>query len=864
LVYIVGDFNEDLIKHDQDSNCQNLIDTAANHGFVQIVSRPTRITDHSATLIDHVYTNSLDNTISCNIITHDITDHLATHTKIKLGTTGNRPQFSFHNRRVNREGRIFNEANHAAFKNLIDSETWEEITDDMDAQSKYEKFDEIYSRHYNSAYPLAAQRKRRKFERKDPKPWILPWLEEACNRKQEHYHNFVKAPTPENKAIYDKWDEFCEKHCNKARAKYYKKYFTDYKDNSRKQWEMINKLLNRGRKKTSVAKLMNDDGSTVNSPSAIAEKFNEYFSNIATNMKQTNTGQQNPDSYIDYLQDSTENTIYLRPTDSGEIHDIIKKFKNKATLDHKISALKIANENFSFTTTLSSIVNSSLDEGVFPQKLKEAKVVPIHKSGAKTSVSNYRPISLLTSFSKVYEKVMHARILDFLESNKTLYDDQYGFRPGRSCEHALLTAQNCLLNSLSNNQISVLLLLDYSKAFDLVDHSILIRKLEHYGIRGQALAWMKSYLENRTQYVTIDGKNSSSMPLRYGVPQGSILGPLLFIIYINDLPGISHIARFILYADDANIILTGTNVVEINHQLKHICSKLVKWVAANGLALNLKKTNYMIFARQKVDLPEPLKVSNVVIERKTETRFLGVILDDKLKWNSHITHLKTKMSRYIGILYKIKRYLPFQARLQIYHSFVQSHLNYCSLIWGFSTRSNIQSVFSKQKKGMRAIVPGFINYRYRDGVIPGHTKPHFKEYKILTVQGIIASNALTLIHKIRHFPNSVPSSIRSCIPDTAPVQGANYETSLAWLTIYNNSHFRSSLFFKGPMLSTMQEFSNSNIPPSSFHKIRIYKNSVKSILLEYQSRGAHDEWSNLNCILDNIPGLRRSKRIANI
>ena len=165
---------------------------------------------------------------------------------------------------------------------------------------------------------------------------------------------------------------------------------------------------------------------------------------------------------------------------------------------------------------------------------------------------------------------------------------------------------------------------------------------------------------------------------------------------------------------------------------------------------------------------------------------------------------------------------------------------------------------------MRAIVPGFIDYRYRDGVIPGHTKPHFKEYKILTVQGIIASNALTLIHKIRHFPNSVPSSIRSCIPDTAPVQGANYETSLAWLTIYNNSHFRSSLFFKGPMLSTMQEFSNSNIPPSSFHKIRIYKNSVKSILLEYQSRGAHDEWSNLNCILDNIPGLRRSKRIANI
>ena len=589
---------------------------------------------------------------------------------------------------------------------------------------------------------------------------------------------------------------------------------------------------------------------------------------ITLSLKQiniANTGQlDTPDSYTDYLQDSTENSIYLRPTDPGEIHDIIKKFKNKATLDHKISALKIANENFQFTTTLSNVVNSSLDEGVFPQKLKEAKVVPIHKSGSKTQVSNYRPISLLTSFSKVFEKVMHARILDFLETNKILYEDQYGFRPGRSCEHALLTAQNCLLNSLSNKQISVLLLLDYSKAFDMVDHAILIRKLEHYGIRGRALSWMKSYLENRTQYVTIDGKNSSSKQLTYGVPQGSILGPLLFIIYINDLPEISRIARFILYADDANIILSGTNIDDINEQLKLICNKLVKWVASNGLQLNLKKTNYMIFSRRKIDLPVPLKISNVAIERKTEARFLGVILDEKLNWNSHITHLKAKMSRYIGIMYKIKRYLPPQARLQIYHSFVQSHLNFCSLIWGFSSKSNIQSVFGMQKKGIRAIVPGYINYRYRDGILPGHTKPHFKEFRILTLHGIIAVNALTLIHKIRHFPNSVPSSVRSCIPDNAPAQGANHETFSVWLAIHNNFHYRTSLFFKGPMLSTMSEFSNNNVSPASFHKIKIYKNNIKSILLDYQSKGDDNEWLSLNNILDNVPGLRRSNRTADI
>ncbi len=201
--------------------------------------------------------------------------------------------------------------------------------------------------------------------------------------------------------------------------------------------------------------------------------------------------------------------MYLKPAESGEVHQIIKNFKNKATLDCKISTLKIANSNFKFTEALCKIINRSFEEGCFPRQLKNARVVPIHKGGAKTSVSNYRPISLLNSFSKVYEKIMHNRLLNFIEHNSSLYDSQYGFRPGRSCEHAILNAQNILLNSLSQNKVSLLLLIDYSKAFDMVDHQVLLRKLEHYGIRGTVLAWMKSYLENRTQYVTIDGTDSS-------------------------------------------------------------------------------------------------------------------------------------------------------------------------------------------------------------------------------------------------------------------------------------------------------------------------------------------------------------------
>ena len=208
-----------------------------------------------------------------------------------------------------------------------------------------------------------------------------------------------------------------------------------------------------------------------------------------------------------------------------------------------------------------------------------------------------------------------------MEANNSIFEMQYGFRTGRSCEHALLKAQSLLLESLSKKEISLLLLIDFSKAFDMVEHTILIKKLEHYGIRGIALEWLKSYLGNREQFVTINGKNSTKKPLMFGVPQGSILGPLLFIIYINDIPLISKLAKFIMYADDANIIISGKNIDEINEKLVNLSTGLLNWVDTNGLALNLKKTNYMIFSRQKIELPQGLSIANTKIERKSEARF---------------------------------------------------------------------------------------------------------------------------------------------------------------------------------------------------------------------------------------------------
>ena len=258
-------------------------------------------------------------------------------------------------------------------------------------------------------------------------------------------------------------------------------------------------------------RLRDTDGTILSTNSAVAEKFNGYFSSIAANIKSQISSRQtfDPGGFQDYLTGSCPTSIYLEPATPTEIHRIIIGLKNKATLDSKIEPLKIASTCQNFVCTFGTVVNTSFAEGTFPKALKTAKVTPIHKGGSKLDVANYRPISLLGSFSKIYEKLMHRRVLEFLDKNNSLFENQYGFRPGRSCEHALLNAQSSILHSLNKNQIALLLLLDYSKAFDVLDHATLLRKLEHYGIRGIALKWFESYLSGRSQFVSLNGSNSS-------------------------------------------------------------------------------------------------------------------------------------------------------------------------------------------------------------------------------------------------------------------------------------------------------------------------------------------------------------------
>ena len=624
---------------------------------------------------------------------------------------------------------------------------------------------------------------------------------------------------------------------------------------------MINTLLNRDTKSTKINKLIDSAGKVTNTPIEIANCFNNYFVNVAASLKRENTPDSNPDFYRSYLHNPSFNSIYLRPVEQSEVFDTIKNFKNKSTGDTKMSALKIAAESPRFIEALTNLINKSFLEGFFPEKLKIAKVIALHKGGSKTDVANYRPISLLTSFSKVFEKLMHHRLLEFLQFNESLYDNQYGFRPGRSCEQALLDAQGHILDNLSKKKVSLLLLIDFSKAFDMVDHSILLSKLAHYGIRGIALDWLKSYLSNRTQFVSCNGAASTEQIISFGVPQGSILGPLLFVVYINDIPELDNLAHFILYADDANIIVIANTIDELLSKTNKLLDSLERWVDSNGLSINVKKTKYMIFSRtvSRLHLREPLKYKNKIIEPVTEARFLGVIVDDKLNWTKHIKTIVSKMSRYVGILYRLKSSLTLEIRKLIYHSLIQSHICFCSLVWGFAAKSNIDQIFTAQKKGIRAVIPGFVRYFYKNGNTPGHTKSSFNKFEILTVQNVIALNSLLFIEKVHHFPKMLPKSISSLISPDAPTNTSTFESSSKWLESFGTPIYRQSIFYKGPLLALREEYDELS---TSIHKgyLKAYKNRVKGKLFETQFSGDEIEWDPENFAINHIPGLRKSER----
>ena len=448
----------------------------------------------------------------------------------------------------------------------------------------------------------------------------------------------------------------------------------------------------------------------------------------------------NENSFAGTLKNSPVNSLFFDEIQANEIVKIINSLKPKADGPYSIPTPILKTFLHKISEILTKIFNLSIQTGKFITPLKVAKVIPVYKNkGSPYDANNYRPISLLSNIDKIFEKLIKSRLVNFLDENKIIFKNQFGFRSKHSTTHALINLTEKIRANIDKGLFSCGVFIDLQKAFDTVDHNILLSKLHHYGVRGLPHKWFRSYLSNRQQYVSISGYSSGKLYVEYGVPQGSVLGPLLFLIYINDLPNTIKNSETNLFADDTCLLSSDSNLEYLETKVNTDLVKLSSWLQANKISLNATKTEVVLFhSRNKCITHDlKLKIDDHNLKLSTHVKYLGILLDEFLLWNYQFDLLASKLSKANGILAKLRHFIPLSLLKTVYYAIFHSHLSYASIVWGQSLSLNSR-IGKLQKKCLRII--SFSNFNVE-------TNQLFVNLEIPKVTDWIFKCNITLVHE---------------------------------------------------------------------------------------------------------------------
>lgn len=812
-IILCSDHNIDLLK--QSPSQSKLLDLVHSFNIKETIVTPTRVTATSSSLIDNIFTTIDPTMFLASSTDTGLSDHHLLMLNISL--SNNNPSS-----KIKIMKRFFNTKNTASFQTMLSTENWQSLSLPGNVDELLSRFHSTFLCHFNKSFPL----KSCNLTKPKVNPWISHDLRSEAQTLRSLHSKLKSSNNPIHKEQYRDLKKSHAKNIRQAKLHYNDSKISESRNTSKAIWSMIKSQTTASKPKCDLTLTIN--GEVISDASSQCELFNEFFINSC------NIGRPNVPSNTPLprkpLPPPLGHTIFLYPTTPLEVAMVIRKFGSKHSygLDEVPGSLLSKCTDF-ISGPLAYIINRSFSEGIFPSKLKAAKIIPIYKhKGKKSEMTNYRPISLLSSFSKIFEYIMHDRLISFLNHHKIISPSQHGFLKNKSTTSAIYSFLSPLYSALDKGDQAVGLFYDMTKAFDTIDHKILLDKLHTYGIRGVALDWISSFLSGRTQVVELQTSNSRSVtttrskPLSIvcGVPQGSILGPLAYIIYVNDQSAYLEEGTLTQYADDSSQLLTLPKLQPIQDLpplINNQVTLMSSYCRSKQLTISRSKTVYLYFhTPYKIPTASPLvRLDSDTIPRAHSVKVLGLALTDNLDWSIHVNHVASKILSGCYSIRKLKQIVHPHILLLVYFAHIHSHLSYGLLFWGASPHAN--RIFILQKRAVRIIA----------GVSRKHScRELFKELGILTLACTLIQSAALFVRTNRnlfHLNASVHSyNTRANHHIHRPshnlrlfAQGPEYLAS----TLYNKlpDHIKTS-----PTLPSFKHKLKSYLTANSFYSINDY------------------------------------------
>ena len=533
--------------------------------------------------------------------------------------------------------------------------------------------------------------------------WFTKEILSEINHKDYLYKQAKKLNTPESWNTFKAKKNEVKKLLNTSKENFVKSKLDELEGNPRKFWSTINDMSGIGKNKNKgrCTKIIDENGQ-IHENFEAASFLNKFYVNVGPKLAKEFT--RNWDKKKCNIE--TTSTFNFKWVTEGEVKRLIKEIcitKSSAIEGLSTRILKDAFEILSFELTF--MYNSCLQHGIFPKAWGLSKVTPIPKTNSKsTKPGDWRPISQICIAGKLLEKIIHSQLYNYLEENKLLSENQYGFRKDRSTGLAIFDVLKNLFDNWNEKKYSGCIFVDFSRAFDSIDHNILAKKLEMYGLDIMPQKFMREYMSCREQTTIVNGHTSPEAQVTYGTAQGSILGPLIFILYVNDIFKTVNAENSIhMYADDTLLICKDEDIKKVNEKAKIAFRCIKSWCEVNKLTINIEKTKCMFIKHNKPQCEPNFTSNDSKINTVHQYEYLGFHLDEHLTMNEHLDVTWKKANAKVGILSKIRRFISEKTAVRIYKTMIRPHLDYVDFVVDSGSADRIKKLDTLEKKAIRRI-----------------------------------------------------------------------------------------------------------------------------------------------------------------